>query len=155
MPPALSNIPSCFCSQCLSHWSSTPFYYWKPHPFFKILSKPSPFLTTPSLWTLGNPSVIALTCLLHCYGTVGTICYFTTHISKCSKCLWIVFPARHQVPWKPRPFLKIVLYLWQHFKHCEALKAWKGCFSSFLFIRMILESQWVWMKGSQGQKRDA
>lgn len=81
-------IPSCFCSQYLSHWSSTPFYYWKPHPVFKILSKPSPFLTTPSLWTLGNPSVIALKCLLHCCdGTVGTICYFTTYISKCSKCL--------------------------------------------------------------------
>lgn len=127
-------LPSWFCSRYLSHWNSTPFYYWKPHPFFKILSEPSPFLTTPSLWVLSTLSVTALKCLLHCYGTVRNhllFYYVTTYISKCSNCLCIIFPTRHRAPWKSRPFLKVFVYLWQHLKHGEALKAWMGCFKVF------------------------
>ena len=83
----------------------TPLYCWKPNPFFKILCKPSPFLS-PSLWTLGNSAVTTLKCLLHCYGIVWNhllSCY--THFQM-FQCLWIISPTRHQVPWRPRPFLK-------------------------------------------------
>lgn len=83
------------------------FLLLETHPFFKVLSKPSLFLTTPSLWAFGNPLATALKYLLHCYRTVWNHVIFTMYISKSSKCLWIIFPTRLQVSWKLRPFLKL------------------------------------------------
>lgn len=75
------------------------------NPSCKILSNPSsPCLPSGLLETHEllpwNVPWIAM-------GQLGAICYFTMYFSKC---LWIIFPTRHQVPWKTRPFLKYFGY---------------------------------------------